>query len=427
MTLALRLRQAGANVVLMEAGRSTGGLASSAGIGRYTWDRFYHVILMSDLHTRRLLDELGLADRMRWGTTQTGFYTDGKLYSLSNAIEFLRFPPLSLVDKLRLGGTIFLASRIKNWRDLERTLAVDWLTRWSGTRVMERIWLPLLKSKLGDNYQIASAAFIWAIIARMYAARRTGLKREMFGYVDGGYELVLSTLQKRLNELGVQTRTGAAIERIEADAERPSVALAHGVRETFDAVVATVPTSAFARMCPQLGDDETKRLQGVVYQGIICPSLLLRRPLSNYYVTNITDRAVPFTGVIEMTALVDRRAFGGNALVYLPWYLTQDSPHWAKSDDDILKECIEGLRHMYAQFELGDIVATNVSRAKHVLAVSTLHYSERHCPPMVTSLPRVFLINGAQIVAGTLNVNETLGLVEDRLPELLSLLARSPG
>ena len=39
--------------------------------------------------------------------TKTGFYTDGKLYSMSNSLEFLRFPPLGLLSKLRLGATIF--------------------------------------------------------------------------------------------------------------------------------------------------------------------------------------------------------------------------------------------------------------------------------------------------------------------------------
>ena len=45
--------------------------------------------------------------------------------------------------------------------------------------------------------------------------------------------------------------------------------------------------------------------------------------LSNYYVTNITDEA-PFTGVIEMSALVDKKEFGRNALVYLPKYVAPD-------------------------------------------------------------------------------------------------------
>src|SRR5262245_61683951 len=120
MFLALRLRQAGAQVTLLEAVARSGGLAVSDDVGGYVWDRFYQVMLLSDLQTRALLEELGLADKLRWGVTRTGFYTDGQLYSLSNNLEFLRFPPLSLIDKVRLGGTIFLASRIKDGRGLEQ-------------------------------------------------------------------------------------------------------------------------------------------------------------------------------------------------------------------------------------------------------------------------------------------------------------------
>jgi protoporphyrinogen oxidase len=84
MFLALKLRQAGADVTLLESASRTGGLADSDDVGGFTWDRFYHVILLSDLHTRALLEELGIADKLKWGITRTGFYTDGKLYSLSN-------------------------------------------------------------------------------------------------------------------------------------------------------------------------------------------------------------------------------------------------------------------------------------------------------------------------------------------------------
>ncbi len=44
----------------------------------------------------------------------------------------------------------------------------EWLRRWSGNSTYEKIWLPLLKAKLGDAYQRASASFIWAYIDRMY-------------------------------------------------------------------------------------------------------------------------------------------------------------------------------------------------------------------------------------------------------------------
>ena len=198
MTLAHRLHGDEYRVTIIETARTTGSLAESQLIGGYTWDRFYHVILLSDLRLRRLLEELGLSGRLRWKATRTGFYTEGSLYSLSNGLEFLRFPPLSIVDKVRLAGTILYASRLKDWRSLELVSAVDWLRRLSGERTLARIWLPLLKSKLGDNYTLASASFIWAIIARMYAARRSGLKQEMFGYVEGGYDMVLNAFRAKL-------------------------------------------------------------------------------------------------------------------------------------------------------------------------------------------------------------------------------------
>lgn len=419
MFLALKLRQAGAQVTLLESAERAGGLACADDIGGYTWDRFYHVILLSDLHTRALLRELGIEEKLRWGVTRTGFYTDGQLYSLSNNFEFLRFPPLSLVDKVRLGATIFLASRIRDGRTLEQVLCEEWLARWSGRRVVERMWLPLLKSKLGENYRIASAAFIWAIIARMYAARRSGLKREMFGYVDGGYDLVLRRLQERLDDVGVHTRYGATAVRIADRGQDVEVALANGERAVFDRVVATLPTGAIADLCPQLQEQERERLRGVQYQGIVCASLLTKQPLGPFYVTNITDRWVPFTGVIEMTALVDRERFGGNSLVYLPCYLTQQDPYWSRTDSQVREDFLSALERMYPHFKREHVVSFNVARARQVLAISTLDYSQRWLPPVTTSLPNVFVLNSAQIANGTLNVNETLGVVHSNLEELL--------
>src|SRR5215472_8374985 len=208
LRLAQRLRRQGKEVTLFEAADRLGGLASAWELGGVVWDRHYHVTLLSDSHLRALLVELGLESELVWGETRTGFYTDGQLYSMSNTLAFLRFPPLGWLDKLRLGGTIFYASKIRNWKRLERISVESWLRRWSGTRTFEKIWLPLLRAKLGDNYRKASAAFIRAIIARMYAARRTGLKCEMFGYVRGGYARILERFGELLEREGVQLRLG---------------------------------------------------------------------------------------------------------------------------------------------------------------------------------------------------------------------------
>ena len=202
MALAHRLRAGGVKPTILEAAPQPGGLASSQTIGEFHWDRFYHVILLSDRDLLALLEELGLRNQLHWGYTRSGFFTDGVFHSLSSSLDFLTFPPLSLWDKGRLGWTILQASRIQNPLPLEAETAAAWLHRLSGTRTYRRLWRPLLRSKLGENADRASAAFIWAVIARMYAARRSGLKREMFGYVEGGYGTILPRLRRVAPDIG---------------------------------------------------------------------------------------------------------------------------------------------------------------------------------------------------------------------------------
>lgn len=427
MTLARRLQASGARVTILEGAVRSGGLAAPAPIGGFTWDRFYHVILRTDSYLIGLLRELGLEERLRWTSTRTGFYIDGRLHSLSSSLDFVRFPALSPIDKLRLAATVLRAASVRDWRPLEAIRATDWLRRWSGRRTVERVWLPLLRAKLGANAEQASAAFIWAIIARLYGARRSPMKRESFGYVEGGYATILSRLEAVLKADGVECRYGGRVSRIAREGDSVTAQLEDGGNLQFDSVVLTVPCSQVAALCPQLTEVERQRLRAVTYQGMICATLLLKHSLADYYVTNITDSWVPFTGVIEMTALVPKATFGGHALVYLPRYVTQDDPYWRRDDAAIEGEFTGALERMYAGFRSADVIASRVSRAREVLAVSTVGYSEALAPPVQTSVPQLFVVNSAQIVNGTLNINETIALAERQLPELQRRLGVAPG
>ncbi|HEY2410905.1 MAG TPA: NAD(P)/FAD-dependent oxidoreductase [Pirellulaceae bacterium] len=414
LTLALRLAQQGKRVTVLEAADHVGGLADAWQIGDVTWDRHYHVTLLSDQHLRGVLKELGLDEQMQWVKTKTGFLVDGRLHSLSSVWDFLGFPPLNLIDKLRLGWTIWHASRIDDWKTLERQSVGDWLVKHSGRRTFERIWLPLLKAKLGDAWQRTSAAFIWASIQRMYAARRGGQKQELFGYLPGGYSRVLAAFREKLGSLGVEIQTGCRVKSIVSDsAGGVEIATADGKVQLFDRAVVTTPAPVAAQMCSQLTSAEADRLKAVEYVGILCASLVLKKPLAGYYVTNITD-AAPFTGVIEMTALVDPAEFGGKSLVYLPKYVGAGDEAWKMSDEQIETQFVAALERLSPTFSRADVLAFRVSRVRNVFALSTLGYS-RNVPPIDTSVPGLFLVNSAQIVNGTLNVNETVRLAESAL------------
>ena len=423
LLLAHRFAQAGRQVQVIEAAPQLGGLASAWHLGAITWDRHYHVILPTDTVLCGVLAELGIERDIEWAKTRTGFYVDGQHYSMSNSWEFLTFPPLHLLDKARLVATILYASRVNAWQRLEGVLVEDWLRRWSGTRLTEKIWLPLLRAKLGENYRQTSAAFIWATIKRYYGARSSGgTKTEMFGCVAGGYARVLERFRDVLLAEEVEIQLGMPVQRVEADGlGGVRVLLTDGTSQRFDQAILTVASPVAVRLCPGLTDEEKRRHDQIAYMGIVCASLLLKQPLRGFYVTNICDTTVPFTGVIEMSALVNRAYFGGHTLVYLPKYVDAQDPALAWTDRDVQERFLPAFLKLYPHLTPQDVLSFQISREKYVMALPTLHYS-RHLPPGSTSVPGIHIVNSAHIINGTLNVNETMQLAER---EAVRLLAQS--
>jgi len=420
MTLALRLVQQGQKVTIYESAEKAGGLTSSWKMGDIVWDRFYHVILMSDINTRKILKEIGLENEINWVETKTGFYSDGKLYSMSNLIEYFKFPPINLIDKFRLGLTIFVASRIKDWKAMENMLVEDWLKKWSGENVFEKIWLPLLKAKLGENYKTTSASFIWSTIQRMYAARRSGLKKEMFGYVNGGYENINGRFVSHLVQAGVEFKYNSMVTKISTNPKGMiEIELKNGALSVYDKVISTLPSNISARIAPDISKIEKQKHNSIKYLGVICTSVLLKKKLSDFYVTNITDKNTPFTGVIEMTALINPKETKGLHLIYLPKYVNSDDALLDLPEDKLSQSFLNDLLKMYPSINSSDVKFCGVSKARNVFSLPTLNYSD-NLPDIKTSIENYYIINSAQIINGTLNVNETILVAETKLTKILN-------
>jgi len=415
LTLALRLARAGHAVTVFEAAPTLGGLASAWRIGGVTWDRFYHVIAPDDDALVALLEELGLAGEIRWSETRTRFFAKGRHYPLNSSLDFARLPVLGLVDKARLALNIVYGASIRDGTRLETLDAETWLVRWSGRRTYERLWRPLLRAKLGANHRHASAAYIWSVIRRFYGARRGSMKKECFGYVDGGYARVLETLAARLGAEGVVLATGGRVTGVHTGGAGFEVAVEGAGSSAFDRVVLTCPSPLIARLVPALPAPERARHDALRYQGIVCVSLVTKVPLGGAYLTYITDESIPFTTVIEMSSLVD---LGDRHLVYLPKYVPADDPVLAVDDETIIAEFVAHLTRMYPALAPEDIVEARVARTRHVMAIATLGYSDV-LPPMVSTLRGLYAVNSAQIVNAALSVNETVTLA-NRAAEIIA-------
>jgi protoporphyrinogen oxidase len=421
--LALRLREAGHEVTILEAAPGTGGLAGAWTVGGVTCDIHYHVILAADSRLLGLLAELGLSEEIAWVRSRTGFFANGKLSPLDSGLDYLRLPALGLAAKLRLAFTLMMAARISDGAPLERVSVEEWLTRWSGREAFERLWRPLLRAKLGSNHEVASAAFIWATIRRLYLARSSGAKTETLGFVRGGYARVLDVLRRHLEAKGVRLVTGCPVTGVARQGDGFRLDTGQGPLY-FDRVVSTLPAGVTARVCKGLSPEIAARLGGVVYQGVICATVVLDRALSGNYLTYLTEADLPFTAIVETSALTGTAQFGGRHLVYLPRYVTQEDPFWGLDDEAVRERFEAGLARVHPGFDRTAIVGFRISRVRNVMAVPTVGYSAV-VPPVRTNVDGLYIVSSAQIVDGTLNVDATLGVVEQALPVLLGDEARA--
>ncbi|MFO1113069.1 MAG: FAD-dependent oxidoreductase [Rhodospirillales bacterium] len=207
LTVAHRLAQQGHQVTVLEATPELGGLASAWSVGGITWDRFYHVVMLSDRWLRRILGELGLDDGIDWKVTRAGFFTGKGLYQLNNAIDYAALA-LGLIDKFRL-----------NWYPLhgadrgrpaagsdtagglaDQAFQAGGCSNTCGGRCRRRSWATTTTRRRRRRSSGPTPG------GSMPPARRGGMKTEMFGYVPGGYARILRALCRAAAKRGRRHR-----------------------------------------------------------------------------------------------------------------------------------------------------------------------------------------------------------------------------
>lgn len=398
VSLGYFLSQLGAQVEIFEASSALGGLAKTVTLeDGVSVDQFYHTILSSDSHLLGMCNELNLADQLRFRETRTGFYYQGRIHSMNNLIEFLRFPPLGWIDRFRLGLTVLDAQRTRDWQQLESISVEKWLLRTSGNRTLENIWRPLLRAKFdGPLIDDVPATWIWARLVRMKSARSGSSQKEQAGHLIGGYATLIKAMAERIQSDGGEIHLGSPVQEIVIEGGRArGVRLEHDVHSCHT-LVATMPTPMLSKLIHGAYQGYRDSLNATGYLGLICPLLVLDRPLSGFWTINITDESIPFTGIIETTSYIDPQYAGGNHLVYLPKYTAPGSSWQHTSDEEIREIWLRHLEAMFPEFDRGRILDFRVHREGFVEPLHPLN-SIQIIPPVTTPIKDLYLATTAQI------------------------------
>lgn len=377
LAAAYRLQRTGHNVQIFEAQDRAGGLAVSYETDGDPIERYYHHLLKSETAIIDLLTELGLNDRVEWRVGRTGYYIDGTEESLNTPFEILQYPHLGFYDIVRLGLltlgvepqlSLPPITRFDDFKNYDDVPVKEFLKRKTTENVYENFWEPLLDAKFGHRKDEISAA--WLLGRIQFRSERDLLRGEILGYLEGGFELLINTLQERVGESNIEF--GTPVRELKTiDGRIDSLVTDDDEHNVDTVIIATMPNVL---------ETLTGYASDIEFQGSICSVVCLRESLLENYWVNVGDEA-PFGALIEHTNFVPTERYDGNHLLYIARYV--QSPHeeiWQLEDETVEQRWLSAIESMYPSFDQSMIKWIRTSRNPRTAPVYECGYEQKIIP-----------------------------------------------
>ena len=409
LTAAYRLSKDGVSVTLFERDKVLGGLAGVVKIDNFLIEKYYHHIFTTDFEIINLIDEIGLKDKLMWLESRMGLFYENKIHAFGTPGELFRFKHLSFLDKLRFGATVLFLKNYNNWRELEKTTAIEWMRKYAGENVCKVIWEPLLVAKFGKNYQKASMSWLWGKIKLRGSSRSKGGKKERLGYLLGSFGLLIDKLENEIISMSGTVKKEEKIVRIDAtDGNKVFIKTDKGEYE-FDKAVSTVAYPVLIRIAPQLSEEYKKKINQVEYASTVFVILILKNSFTYNYWENISDNSIPFGGIIEHTNFIRPSAYNNKNILYISNYLYRDEWLYKCSDKELIEEYSKHLKKMNPNFSEEWIEQFFIFRDEFAQPIVTINYSQT-LPNFETPIKNLFTATMAQIYPEDRGMNYSVKL-----------------
>lgn len=398
-----RLVSHGHDVTLLEASHQLGGLGRSFNFDGHDLECFYHCTMPSDEDLLALAAAVGVADSYTWRETTMGMVSGQEFYDFNTPLDLLRYTPLPLRSRLRLGLGAVTMRAAGRLRDLDNTSSREWLTSIYGKRLWDEVWFPLFRSKFGEAAGDVPARYIWQ------RAGREGNKARR-GYPPGGYRGLARALAADIEAKGGRILLNAPVESIDADADKVYVT-ANGETHIARRAISTLPLPLLSRVA-------SAELAGLIdvpdlrYVGVVNALFLTKQSMTGHYWTPVLNDKVEFDGVVEMSTLIGQ--VEGCHLNYVMRYTDRDSELFSEPDEVIAERWGRQFRQLHGLTEQ-DVAQTFVFRAPFVEPIWPLGYAP---PKARIGNGPVFMATTAQVYPNVTSWNSSTRLANAVVAEL---------
>lgn len=372
-----------------------GGLASNFKANGVEIEKFYHHIFKKDYAIQQLIKDLDLSQYLQWSPASTGTYFFNQPYRLSTPLDLLRFNPLPLKDRFRMGWMVLHAKTVKDWRKLDDITAKDYIIKNGGNKVWQVVWEPLFRGKFGKYADQVSAAWLWSkLVDRGGSRDKKG--HEYLGYIKGGFGIIFNKIISYLEDSGHEVHLNTGVEKLAFDNSTVTNVKTSMGSYVTDFVVSTQQLPDLVRILPDQFDSLKTNLSKIHFLANVCLVLFLKRSLSDFYWTNINDPEAPFIGIIEQTKWTGTEPYEGQHIAYISSYIEKDDKRFHLSGEKLFEYYYPFIKKMFPSFSSQNVQELFLWKANHAQPI--VHKGYRHYLPAIqTSIHNMFICTMAQI------------------------------
>lgn len=321
LVAAEELVENGHKVFLFESDKQLGGLAKSYKRRNWQWplEVFFHHLFTSDKEVASLLKKLGLESKVFYKDVKTSLYNLGKIYPFDNLEDFLKFPQLKLIDKFRMGMTLFVLRQLPTALTplFEKHCAVDLFPKLMGKNGWNLVWKPLLMGKFGIFAEEVSSSWFWM---------RIKSRSKRLGYLRGGFNLLIERLREKIEVGGGEIFIRTPITEISKLGNKWQLSTS-SKKFLVDKILLACPLSSALELVSNFFEGENfDYWNGLKTMGAMTMVLRLKRKFlpGDTYWLNILEKEFPFIVITEHTNFIDKKNYGKEHLVYIGGYYRQN-------------------------------------------------------------------------------------------------------
>jgi protoporphyrinogen oxidase len=391
----------GHSVTIFERAAVPGGLGTYIPVGNTFIERYYHHFFQSDVLIKQYAKEFGIDSKLKFYNAKSSIFIDDVVYPFNSPMDLLHYKPLSLLDRIRCGITTgFLKGMPIPLQGLDDISAADWIKKYAGNQVYQKIWGPLLEGKFSQFAEKVPALWLWG---RVYD------RSFQLGYFDGSVKVLFDALIQKIITSGGDLHMNAEITGVEKKNKKIYI-YEKEKKYVFDKVIITTVSPITEKLLKNdLSSAYREQLQSIDHLGAVCLILELKRPIQSQYWVNLCQKNSPVLVMVEHTNFIPASQYGGKSLVYLANYLHRNDPRFRISDEAVIKTYTSVLKEINKDFRKSWILNSHISRVPRAQSIFQLH-ALTHKPSMETEIENIYMANIDQMYPHDRNLNQGIEL-----------------